>query len=122
MWFMRPLGDLLFFVCARVSGVFSDSYLQLVLEYLITWYQRAKPLTNVDGLLKEVQEDLEKRWDGSWSWERAEREEKDREHEKIKSENSAASSVRIYVLCPAFARSFCAVDSLTLCPHTVLDH
>lgn len=69
------------------------NYLQLVLEYLITWYRRAKPLTNVDGLLKEAEEDLEKSWaDGNWTWAKAEREEKDKEHEKLKSENSASAS------------------------------
>jgi hypothetical protein len=93
-----PFGDLL--LCSLVFY----SYLQLVLEYLITWYRRAKPLTNVDGLLKEAEEDLEKSWaDGNWTWARAEREEKDKEHEKLKSENSAsASSVRLPI--PASGR------------------
>jgi hypothetical protein len=94
------------------------SYLQLVLEYLITWYRRAKPLTNVDGLLKEAEEDLEKSWaDGNWTWARAEREEKDKEHEKLKSENSAsASSVRAvpYSL-PLPARARIVFTLTTLC-------
>ena len=82
-----PFGDLL------LRSLVFYSYLQLGLEFLITGDRRAKPLTNVDGLLKEAEEDLEKSWaDGNWTWARAEREEKDKEHEKLKSENSASAS------------------------------
>jgi len=59
------------------------SYLGMLLDYLLVWYRRAKPLTNVDGLIKDAEEQFEKYWaEGNWNWERIESEEKARESTK----------------------------------------
>lgn len=70
------------------------NYLQNLLEYLVSWYRRAKPLVDVGGFIKQAEELVEKCWNnGNWSWESAEQEEKEQEEKAIKMEVLSEATV-----------------------------
>lgn len=75
------------------------SYLQNLLEYFIAWYRRAMPLTDVDSLLKQAEELVEKCWgDGKWSWEKAEKAEKEEAERAINAVKTEDTIVRYALL------------------------